>query len=75
MFVVTVTMLMFIACFLAYCSIKSYFNPKYFVLLKLVASKYLYDDGEDDDAYNYDWCKAGLAKHVYLIGIYIYNLC
>ena len=43
-------------------------NPSYlkkvsssdlFMVSMLVASKYLYDDGEDDDAYNYDWCKAG----------------
>lgn len=38
---------------------------------KLVASKYLYDDGEDEDVYNYDWSKAGdyvcilcIADHV-----------
>ncbi|XP_028393458.1 protein CNPPD1-like isoform X2 [Dendronephthya gigantea] len=43
-------------------------NPSYlkkvsssdlFMVSMLVASKYLYDDGEDEDAYNYDWCKAG----------------
>ncbi|CAB3982389.1 CNPPD1-like [Paramuricea clavata] len=43
-------------------------NPNYlkkvsssdlFMVSMLVASKYLYDDGEGDDAYNYDWCKAG----------------
>lgn len=30
-----------------------------FMVSMLVASKYLYDDGEDEDVYNYDWSKAG----------------
>jgi hypothetical protein len=44
---------------------------------KLVASKYLYDDGEDDDAYNYDWCKAGMEmylKKLFIINLYSFNL-
>jgi len=27
----------------------------------MVASKYLYDEGEDEEVYNEDWAKAGMT--------------
>lgn len=30
-----------------------------FVCLQMVASKYLYDEGEDEEVFNDEWAKAG----------------
>lgn len=50
------------------------FKPK-ILCLKLVASKYLYDDGEEEDAYNYDWCKAGFVEYTVFSQIIMRFIC